>query len=102
MAHRKDTSELGDMLFRSMGTEDPMLNMLEWLCSQMMEAEGTGRIGAHKQGQNEERTSRRCGFRPRRLGAPRKPGYKGIHFERVVFPCRTRDSMCLHRAQTWE
>ena len=32
MAQRKDTTNFGGLLFQFMGTEDPMLNMLEWLC----------------------------------------------------------------------
>jgi len=67
MAQQKDTTNLSGMLFQFMGTEDPMLNMLEWLCSQMMEAEVSSKIGADKHEQSEERTSHRCGFRPRRL-----------------------------------
>ena len=39
MAQRKDTTDFQGLLFQIMGTEDPMLNMLEWLCRQMMEAE---------------------------------------------------------------
>jgi transposase-like protein len=50
-----------------MGTADPMLNMLEWLCSQMMETEISNKIGAEKHEQSQERTSHRCGFRTRRL-----------------------------------
>ena len=37
MAQRKDTTNFSGLLFQFMGTEDPMLNMLEWLCEQMME-----------------------------------------------------------------
>ncbi|MDD4080093.1 MAG: hypothetical protein PHP02_01595 [Eubacteriales bacterium] len=39
MAQGKDTTNFQSMLFRFMGMEDPMLNMLEWLCAQMMEVE---------------------------------------------------------------
>jgi len=67
MAQRKDTTDFQGLLFQFMGTEDPMLNMLEWLCRQMMEAEVSGKIGADKHEQSQERTSHRCGFRPRRL-----------------------------------
>ena len=55
------------MLFQFMGAQDPLLSMLEWLCSQMMEAEVSSKLGAEKHEQSEERTSHRCGFRPRRL-----------------------------------
>jgi len=67
MAQRKDTTNFSGLLFQFMGTEDPMLNMLEWLCEQMMEVEVSKKIGADKHEQSEERTSQRCGFRPRRL-----------------------------------
>ena len=39
MAQHKDITNLQSMLFQFMGTEDPMLNMLEWLCARLMEAE---------------------------------------------------------------
>ena len=67
MAREKDTTNLSGKLLQFMGMQDPMLGMLEWLCGQMMEAEVSGRLGAGKHEQNPERTSHRCGFRPRRL-----------------------------------
>ena len=67
MAQHKDTTDIQELLFRFMGTEDPMLNMLEWLCGRMMEAEVSGKLGAEKHEQSQERTSHRCGFRTRRL-----------------------------------
>ena len=67
MTQRKDTTDFSGLLFQFMGTEDPMLNMLEWLCEQMMEVEVSNKIGADKHEQSKERTSHRCGFRPRRL-----------------------------------
>ncbi len=39
MAHPKDTTNLMDVLLQCMGAADPMLQMLEWLCDQLMEAE---------------------------------------------------------------
>ena len=67
MAQHKDTTDIQELLFRFMGTDDPMLNMLEWLCGRMMEAEVSGKLGAEKHEQSQERTSHRCGFRTRRL-----------------------------------
>ena len=67
MAQGKNTTNLAGMLFRFMGMEDPMLSMLEWLCTQMMEAEVSKQIRAEKHEQSQDRTSHRCGFRPRRL-----------------------------------
>ena len=67
MAQQKDTTNLSGMLLQFMGSKDPMLNILDWLCSQMMEAEISNQIGAEKHEQSQERTSHRCGFRTRRL-----------------------------------
>lgn len=67
MAQVKNTTDFRGMLFQFMGAQDPMLSMLEWLCSQMMEAEVSNKLGAEKHEQSEERTSHRCGYRPRRL-----------------------------------
>ena len=67
MAKKNDTTNLTELLLRCMGEADPMLSMLEWLCSRMMEAEVSSKIGADKHEQSQERTSHRCGFRPRRL-----------------------------------
>lgn len=55
------------MLWQFMAMEDPMLGMLEWLCSRMMEIEVTQQVGAYKNEQNKERSSHRSGYRPRRL-----------------------------------
>ena len=44
-----------------------MLSMLEWLCSQLMEAEVSQQLGAEKSERAESRSGYRCGYRPRRL-----------------------------------
>ncbi len=67
MAQSKNTTNLESLLFQFIGTPDPMLSMLEWLCGQMMEAEVSSKIGADKHEQSTDRTSYRCGFRPRCL-----------------------------------
>lgn len=67
MAQNKNTMNMTGLLMQCMGTADPMLSMLEWLCKNMMEAEVTGQIGAEKHEQSEERSSHRSGYRPRRL-----------------------------------
>jgi putative transposase len=67
MAQSKNTTNFEGLLFQFMDSPDPMLSMLEWLCSRMMEAEVSSKIGADKHEQSQERTSHRCGFRPRRL-----------------------------------
>ena len=67
MAQSKNTTNFESLLFQFMGTPEPMLSMLEWLCAQMMEVEVSSKIGADKHEQSTDRTSYRCGFRPRRL-----------------------------------
>lgn len=64
MAQGTNTTDFGGLLFQFMGAQDPLLRMLEWLCSQMMEAEVSNRLGAEKHEQSEDRTSHRRGFRP--------------------------------------
>ena len=67
MAQNKDTMNMTGLLLQCMGTADPMLSMLEWLCEHMMESEVTNQIGAQKHEQSDERSSHRSGYRPRRL-----------------------------------
>ena len=67
MAQSKNTTNFEGLLFQFMDSPDPMLSMLEWLCSRMMEVEVSSKIGADKHEQSQERTSYRCGFRARRL-----------------------------------
>lgn len=67
MAHKKDTTDLTGILLECMGSADPMLHMLEWLCDQLMEAEVSSQIGAEKNEQSPNRSSYRSGYRPRRL-----------------------------------
>ncbi len=42
MAQRKDSTNLTKLLWECLGAADPMLHMLEWLCDQLMEVDGTG------------------------------------------------------------
>lgn len=67
MAYKKDTTYLSGILLECMGSADPMLHMLEWLCDQLMEAEVSSQIGAAKNEQSPNRSSYRSGYRPRRL-----------------------------------
>ncbi len=48
MAQSKNTTNFQGLLFQFMDSPDPMLSMLEWLCSQMMEAEVSNKLGAEK------------------------------------------------------
>ena len=67
MAKRNDTTNLTELLLQCMGEADPMLSMLEWLCTRLMEAEVSAQLGAVKNEHSSERTSSRSGYRPRRL-----------------------------------
>lgn len=67
MAYKKDTTDLSGILFECLGSQDPMLHMLEWLCEQLMEAEVSTQLGAEKNEQSQDRKSYRSGYRPRRL-----------------------------------
>ena len=60
MVQGKSTTDLSGLPFQFMGAQDSMLSMLEWLCSQMMEAKVSSRLGAEKHEQSPERTSHRC------------------------------------------
>ena len=39
MAHKKNNTNLTELLLQCVTQPDPMLSMLEWLCTQLMEAE---------------------------------------------------------------
>ena len=67
MAQRKNSTDLTELLLKCMAEPDPMLSMLEWLCTQLMEAEVSGLVGAEKNARNPFRSDYRCGYRPRRL-----------------------------------
>ncbi len=67
MAQGKRTINLTELLLECMGKPDPMLNMLKWLCDQLMEAEISGQLGAEKNERSEGRGGYRSGYRPRRL-----------------------------------
>lgn len=63
MAHKKNNTNLTELLLQCVTQPDPMLSMLEWLCTQLMEAEVDQQLGAEK----SQRTDGRSGYRPRRL-----------------------------------
>lgn len=67
MAQGKNTTGLTELLLKCMAEPDPMLSMLEWLCTQLMEAEVSGLTGAEKNAHDPSRSDYRCGYRPRRL-----------------------------------
>ena len=63
MAHKKNNTNLTELQLQCVTQPDPMLSMLEWLCTQLMEAEVDQQPGAEK----SQRTDGRSGYRPRRL-----------------------------------
>ena len=67
MTQGKRTINLTELLLECMGKPDPMLNMLEWLCDQLMEAEISQQLGAAKNEHSNKRGGYRSGYRPRRL-----------------------------------
>lgn len=66
MAKKNDTTNLTELLLRCIGEADPMLSMLECLCTQLVEAEVSSKLGAEKNEHSNDRTSSRSGYRPRR------------------------------------
>ena len=67
MARKNHTINLTELLLQCMAQPDPMLSMLEWLCSELMEAEVSQHLGAEKSERSGNRNGYRCGYRPRRL-----------------------------------
>ena len=68
MARKKNTTNLTELLLQCMTQPDPMLSMLEWLCTRTHG--GRGRSAAGAQRKVSARTARsgyRSGYRPRRL-----------------------------------
>ncbi len=57
MAYQNSTLPFEKMLLKFVTEEDPMLEMLKWLCEQMMEAELSNQLGADK----SERSGSRSG-----------------------------------------
>ena len=48
MAHKKNTTNLTELLLQCVTQPDPMLSMLEWLCTHLMEAEVDQQLGQIK------------------------------------------------------
>ena len=68
MAHKKNTTNLTELLLQCVTQPDPMLSMLEWLCTELMEAEVNQQLGAEKSQRTDGRSGYRSGYRPRRDG----------------------------------
>ena len=67
MAHKKNNTNLTELLLKCVTQPDPMLSMLEWLCTQLMEAEVDQQLGAEKSERTDSRHGYRSGYRPRCL-----------------------------------
>ena len=67
MTHKKNTTNLTELLLQCVTQPDPMLSMLEWLCTELMEAEVDQQLGAEKSQRTGGRSGYRSGYRPRRL-----------------------------------
>ena len=67
MAHKKNNTNLTELLLQCVTQPYPMLSMLEWLCTQLMEAEVDQQLGAEKSQRTDGRSGYRSGYRPRRL-----------------------------------
>lgn len=67
MAHKKNNTDLTELLLQCVTQPDPMLSMLEWLCTQLMEAEVNQQLGAENNERVYSRNGYRSGYRPRRL-----------------------------------
>ena len=63
MAHKKNNTNLTELLLQCMTQPDPMLSMLEWLCTRLMETEVDQQLGAEK----SQRSDGRSGYLPQRL-----------------------------------
>ena len=67
MAHKKNNTNLTELLRQCVTQPDPVLSMLEWLCTQLMEAEVDQQLGAEKGQRTDGRSGYRSGYRPCRL-----------------------------------
>lgn len=67
MVYKNNTSNLNELLLKSIGSPDPMLFMLESLCKMMMEAEVENKVNAAKSERTDDRQGYRSGYRVRRF-----------------------------------
>lgn len=66
MAHKKNNTNLTELLLQCMTQPDPMLSMLEWLCTRLMETEVDQQLGAEEKSAlgRKERLSQRLPSEP--------------------------------------
>ena len=62
MAHKKNNTNLTELLLQCMTQPDPMLSMLEWLCTRLMETEVDQQLGAEKSQRSDGRSGYRSGY----------------------------------------
>lgn len=67
MAQKHHTTDLTELLLKCVAQPDPMLSMLEWLCTHLMEAEVDQQLGAEKSQRTDGRNGYRSRYRSRRL-----------------------------------
>lgn len=67
MALHNYTINLAQLLLKFMNTQDPMHEMLQWLCNQLMEAEVESKLKAEKSERTDSRQGYRSGYRVRRF-----------------------------------
>ena len=67
MARKRNTTNLTELLLQCVTQPDPMLSMLEWLYTHLIEAEVDQQLGAEKSQRTDGRSGYRSGYRPRRL-----------------------------------
>ena len=67
MTLKKNNTGLEELLLQCLSEPDPMLAMLDWLCTRLMEAEISMKVGADKNEHSGERRGYRSGYRSRRL-----------------------------------
>ena len=84
MAHKKNNTNLTELQLQCVTQPDPMLSMLEWLCTQLMEAEVDQQLGAEKSQRTDGRSGYRSGYRPRRLDTRMGTMYLMPRFVRAV------------------
>lgn len=69
MAHNKNITDLTELLLQCITQPDPILSMLEWLCTQLMEAEVNQQLSAEKSERVNSRIGYHSGYCPRRFDA---------------------------------
>lgn len=67
MVYQNSTVPFEKMLMKFVADDDPMQEMLKWLCERLMAAEVDGKLEAHKSERTQTRQGYRSGYRVRRF-----------------------------------